>query len=184
MHTHTHTHTHTRTRTHTHTQCLPPAGRLCLQHEDLTQQYLPVFARELEEGAELAVRNNLVVIMCDLCVRYTNMVDCYIPNISSCLRDDQQVIREQTLIMLTNLLQVRPAPRVMTTLRYLYDAVPFCDLHCVTMTSYARCPSGHRRSLSSGKVRCSSALLPCWWTPYPPSLGNPPTNHTNVHYSQ
>ncbi|CAL8334207.1 unnamed protein product [Lota lota] len=80
-------------------------GRLCLQHEDLTQQYLPVFARELEEGAELAVRNNLVVVMCDLCVRYTNMVDCYVPNISSCLRDDQQVIREQTLIMLTNLLQ-------------------------------------------------------------------------------
>ncbi|XP_059903948.1 condensin-2 complex subunit D3 [Gadus macrocephalus] len=80
-------------------------GRLCLQHEDLTQQYLPVFARELQEGAELAFRNNLVVIMCDLCVRYTNMVDCYIPNISSCLRDDQQVIREQTLIMLTNLLQ-------------------------------------------------------------------------------
>ncbi|XP_062286238.1 condensin-2 complex subunit D3 isoform X2 [Scomber scombrus] len=80
-------------------------GKLCLQHEELVQKYLPVFARELEVGTEVAVRNNLVVIMCDLCVRYTNMVDHYIPNISICLRDNEGVVREQTLIMLTNLLQ-------------------------------------------------------------------------------
>lgn len=65
-----------------------------------------MFARELEVGTEVAVRNNVVVVMCDLCVRYTNIVDHYIPNISACLRDDEAVIREQTLIMLTNLLQV------------------------------------------------------------------------------
>ncbi|XP_014865764.1 PREDICTED: condensin-2 complex subunit D3 isoform X1 [Poecilia mexicana] len=80
-------------------------GKLCLQHEELVQKYLPVFARELEVGTEVAVRNNIVVIMCDLCVRYTNIVDHYIPNISACLRDNEAVIREQTLIMLTNLLQ-------------------------------------------------------------------------------
>lgn len=82
------------------------SGKLCLQHEELVQKYLPVFARELEVGTEIAVRNNVVVIMCDLCVRYTNIVDHYIPNISACLRDSEAVIREQTLIMLTNLLQV------------------------------------------------------------------------------
>lgn len=81
-------------------------GKLCLQHEDLIHKYLPVFAREMEEGKEVAVRNNVVVIMCDLCVRYTNMVDHYIPNISACLGDNEAIIREQTLIMLTNLLQV------------------------------------------------------------------------------
>ncbi|KAM9848224.1 condensin-2 complex subunit D3 [Aulostomus maculatus] len=80
-------------------------GKLCLQHEVLVQKYLPVFARELEVSTEVAVRNNVVVIMCDLCVRYTNIVDHYIPNISTCLRDTEAVIREQTLIMLTNLLQ-------------------------------------------------------------------------------
>ncbi|XP_056250604.1 condensin-2 complex subunit D3 [Seriola aureovittata] len=80
-------------------------GKLCLQHEELVQKYLPVFARELEVGTEVAVRNNVVVVMCDLCVRYTNIVDHYIPNISACLRDNEAVIREQTLIMLTNLLQ-------------------------------------------------------------------------------
>nr|XP_057933189.1 condensin-2 complex subunit D3 isoform X3 [Doryrhamphus excisus] len=80
-------------------------GKLCLQHEELADKYLPVFARELEVGTEVALRNNVVVIMCDLCVRYTNKVDSYIPNISACLRDDDPVVREQTLIMLTNLLQ-------------------------------------------------------------------------------
>ncbi|XP_068424000.1 condensin-2 complex subunit D3 isoform X2 [Clinocottus analis] len=80
-------------------------GKLCLQHEELVQKYLPVFARELELGTEVAVRNNVLVIMCDLCVRYTNIVEHYIPNISACLRDAEAVIREQTLIMLTSLLQ-------------------------------------------------------------------------------
>lgn len=69
-------------------------------------KYLPVFARELEVGTELAVRSNVVVVMCDLCVRYTNTVSRYIPNISACLRDKEPIVREQTLIMLTNLLQV------------------------------------------------------------------------------
>uniref|UniRef100_A0A673LFW2 Condensin-2 complex subunit D3 n=1 Tax=Sinocyclocheilus rhinocerous TaxID=307959 RepID=A0A673LFW2_9TELE len=80
-------------------------GKLCLQHEELMLKYLPVFARELEVGTELAVRSNIVVVMCDLCMRYTNTVTRYIPNISACLRDKDPVVREQTLIMLTNLLQ-------------------------------------------------------------------------------
>nr|XP_040034892.1 condensin-2 complex subunit D3 [Gasterosteus aculeatus aculeatus] len=80
-------------------------GKLCLQHEELVKKYLPVFARELEVGTEVAVRNNLVVIMCDLSIRYTNRVDNYIPNISACLQDSEAVIRVHTLIMLTNLLQ-------------------------------------------------------------------------------
>lgn len=87
--------------------CDCSSGKLCLQHEELVQKYLPVFARELEVGTEVAVRNNVVVIMCDLCVRYTNAVDHYIPNISACLGDNNATIREQTLIMLTNLLQVK-----------------------------------------------------------------------------
>lgn len=52
------------------------------------------------------MRSNVVVVMCDLCVRYTNMVDRYVPNVSACLRDKEPLIRKQTLTMLTNLLQV------------------------------------------------------------------------------
>ncbi|XP_017580409.1 condensin-2 complex subunit D3 [Pygocentrus nattereri] len=80
-------------------------GKLCLQHEELMVRYLPAFARELEVGRELAVRSNVVVVLCDLCVRYPNTLTRYIPNISACLEDAEPLIREQTLIMLTNLLQ-------------------------------------------------------------------------------
>ncbi|XP_069470215.1 condensin-2 complex subunit D3 [Ambystoma mexicanum] len=80
-------------------------GKLCLQHEDLAKKCVPALARELEVCHDVAVRNNVIIVMCDLCVRYTTMVDRYIPNVSVCLKDSNPFIRKQTLIMLTNLLQ-------------------------------------------------------------------------------
>lgn len=82
-------------------------GKLCLQHEDLAKKSIPALVRELEVCEDVAVRNNVVIVMCDLCIRYTVMVDKYIPNISMCLKDSDPFIRKQTLILLTNLLQVR-----------------------------------------------------------------------------
>ncbi|XP_073513426.1 condensin-2 complex subunit D3 isoform X2 [Phyllobates terribilis] len=80
-------------------------GKLCLQHEDLAKKCIPALARELEISNDLAIRNNVIIVICDLCIRYTTMVDRYIPNVSVCLRDRDAFIRKQTLIMLTNLLQ-------------------------------------------------------------------------------
>nr|XP_020142447.1 condensin-2 complex subunit D3 [Microcebus murinus] len=80
-------------------------GKLCLQHEDLAKKSIPTLVRELEVCEDVAVRNNVIVVMCDLCIRYTVMVDKYIPNISMCLKDSDPFIRKQTLILLTNLLQ-------------------------------------------------------------------------------
>lgn len=81
-------------------------GKLCLQHEDLAKKCIAALARELEVSDDVAIRNNVIIVMCDLCVRYTTMVDRYIPNISMCLKDPNPFIRRQTLILLTNLLQV------------------------------------------------------------------------------
>ncbi|NWR85142.1 CNDD3 protein, partial [Furnarius figulus] len=80
-------------------------GKLCLQHEDLAKKCIAALARELEVSQDVAVRNNVVIVMCDLCIRYTSMVDRYIPSISLCLKDPNPFIRKQTLILLTNLLQ-------------------------------------------------------------------------------
>ncbi|XP_032216377.1 condensin-2 complex subunit D3 isoform X2 [Mustela erminea] len=80
-------------------------GKLCLQHEDLAKKSIPALVRELEVCDDVAVRNNVIIVMCDLCIRYTVMVDKYIPNISMCLKDSNPFIRKQTLILLTNLLQ-------------------------------------------------------------------------------
>ncbi|XP_028666256.1 condensin-2 complex subunit D3 [Erpetoichthys calabaricus] len=80
-------------------------GKLCLQHEELAKKCIPALARELEVCEEIPIRNNVIIVMCDLCVRYTSMVDRYIPNVSVNLKDNDPFIRKQTLIMLTNLLQ-------------------------------------------------------------------------------
>ncbi|XP_008067731.1 condensin-2 complex subunit D3 [Carlito syrichta] len=80
-------------------------GKLCLQHEDLAKKSIPALVQELEVCEDVAVRNNVIIVMCDLCIRYTIMVDKYIPNISMCLKDSDPFIRRQTLILLTNLLQ-------------------------------------------------------------------------------
>ncbi|XP_072886251.1 condensin-2 complex subunit D3 isoform X2 [Hemitrygon akajei] len=80
-------------------------GKLCLQHEDLAKKSIAAFARELEVCENTAVRNNVIIIICDLCMRYTTMVDRYIPNVAACLKDNDPFIRKQTLVMLTNLLQ-------------------------------------------------------------------------------
>ncbi|XP_041098371.1 condensin-2 complex subunit D3 [Polyodon spathula] len=80
-------------------------GKLCLQNEDLAKKCIPALAQELELCEDVSIRNNVIIVMCDLCVRYTTMVDRYIPNIAMSLKDREPSIRKQTLIMLTNLLQ-------------------------------------------------------------------------------
>ncbi|XP_066495469.1 condensin-2 complex subunit D3 [Tiliqua scincoides] len=80
-------------------------GKLCLQHEDLAKKCIAALARELEVSKDVAIRNNVVIVLCDLCIRYTTMADRYIPNVSVCLKDPEPFIRKQTLILLTNLLQ-------------------------------------------------------------------------------
>lgn len=80
-------------------------GKLCLQHEDLAKKCIAALARELEVCKDVAVRNNVIIIICDLCMRYTTMVVRYIPNVAVCLKDSDPFIRKQTMVMLTNLLQ-------------------------------------------------------------------------------
>ena len=45
-------------------------GKLCLSNYDLAKQYITVFVRELQSTTSpVAVRNNLLFILSDLCVR-------------------------------------------------------------------------------------------------------------------
>ncbi|XP_068707976.1 condensin-2 complex subunit D3-L-like isoform X1 [Montipora foliosa] len=80
-------------------------GKLCLQNENLAKQCIAALARELETSNDPAIRNNVIIVMCDLCVRYTSLVDRYIPNIAACLKDNAPLVRRQTLTLLTHLLQ-------------------------------------------------------------------------------
>ncbi|XP_052706272.1 condensin-2 complex subunit D3-like isoform X1 [Crassostrea angulata] len=80
-------------------------GKLCLQNADLAKKCVAALARELETSTDLTIRNNIVIILCDLCVRYTTTVESYMPSIRACLKDEVPLVRKQTLISITRLLK-------------------------------------------------------------------------------
>ncbi|KAI8566056.1 hypothetical protein RHMOL_Rhmol02G0009600 [Rhododendron molle] len=80
-------------------------GKICLADGKLAKRYIPLFVQELEKGDCAALRNNIVVMMADFCIRYTALVDCYISKITKCLRDPCELVRRQTFILLSRLLQ-------------------------------------------------------------------------------
>ncbi|KAG7996008.1 hypothetical protein I3843_01G139000 [Carya illinoinensis] len=80
-------------------------GKICLADGKLAKDYIPLFVQKLEKSECAALRNNLVVMMADFCIRYTALVDCYIAKITKCLCDPCELVRRQTFILLSRLLQ-------------------------------------------------------------------------------
>ena len=63
-------------------------GKLSLRSEPLAKESLNILARELHKDAESdpAVQSNALMVMGDLCVRYTNLVDKYLPFMAASLQ--------------------------------------------------------------------------------------------------
>ena len=80
-------------------------GKFCLRSRDLTKEFVPLFARELQnQSTPISVRNNILIILGDLCTRFTSQLTQYIPNMAACLHDPEPVLRRHTLLLLTHLL--------------------------------------------------------------------------------
>ena len=80
-------------------------AKLCLGDERLAKRSLPAFVTALGSARSAAVRNNCLVALADLCVRYTALVDAHVLRISACLKDPAQLVRRQALALLASLLQ-------------------------------------------------------------------------------
>eukprot|EP00958_Prasinococcus_capsulatus_P003480 scaffold318_cov396-Prasinococcus_capsulatus_cf.AAC.3 len=80
-------------------------GKLCLHSEKLAKNCIPLFIQEVSLNKIAAVRNNIVVALADLCIRYTGLVDPHIEKLALCLGDACEVVRRQTLLLLVNLIQ-------------------------------------------------------------------------------
>uniref|UniRef100_A0A1I7W6Z0 Cnd1 domain-containing protein n=1 Tax=Heterorhabditis bacteriophora TaxID=37862 RepID=A0A1I7W6Z0_HETBA len=80
-------------------------GKFCLMDEKLAKACIPVFVKQLKINEDHIIRNNIVLVICDLCIRYTLLVDRYSPIIASCLKDRSTLVRHQTLESLTNLIK-------------------------------------------------------------------------------
>jgi hypothetical protein len=124
---------------------------------------MTVLARELACAVEPVIRNNILVIMADLAVRYTNLVDRYIPYMSCCLSDSHPVVRRHALLVLTQLLQVTPP---LSPLLLLRAPIPSVTQHAPPLSSLSlacRLPpegSGNRSHALSTVAICSFAPLP------------------------
>lgn len=58
---------------------------------------------EYESGAH-AVRSNALIVLGDLCVRFTNLVDRHVGSMAACLQDPDVLVRRHSFILLTQLL--------------------------------------------------------------------------------
>jgi condensin-2 complex subunit D3 len=50
------------------------------------------------------VRNNILVVLADLCTRYTGLVEPHVARMAACLRDATPLIRRHTVLLLATLL--------------------------------------------------------------------------------
>lgn len=94
-------------------------GKLCLRDEKLAKKCLTILARELHENLKDGcpkVQSNALLVLGDLCIRYTSMVDRYLPVMAACLQsghafddsilseDKSSVVRKHAILLLSNLL--------------------------------------------------------------------------------
>ena len=75
-----------------------------------------------------------------ICCRYTSLVDRYIPNIATGLRDKSPLVRKQTLTLLTHLLQVCNTDILLFTFRQFQykNMFPFFGISFVLFISFNR----------------------------------------------
>uniref|UniRef100_A0A915PJQ2 Condensin complex subunit 1 C-terminal domain-containing protein n=1 Tax=Setaria digitata TaxID=48799 RepID=A0A915PJQ2_9BILA len=86
-------------------QAVLAIGKMCLQDEKLAKKCVPVFSRQLLVNSNHVVRSNIVGVICDLCKRYTLLVDRHSAIVASCLKDSSTLVRKQTLMLLTHLIK-------------------------------------------------------------------------------
>ena len=81
-------------------------GKLCLRDQALSKRSLPLFIRALSSpSSPLVLRNNLLIVLSDLCRTFTALVDPHLGAVTSCLLDPAPLLRRHALLVLSQLLQ-------------------------------------------------------------------------------
>lgn len=88
----------------TRAQAFVTFGKLCLCDSSLARRCITVLIRELETTKEPVLRNNILIILSDLCREHTALVDPYISNMAYCLMDEHAGVRRHALMLMTELL--------------------------------------------------------------------------------
>jgi condensin-2 complex subunit D3 len=100
-------------------------GKLCLLDAALARRLLGTFVKELQLPADAGeiwraerhsdaapgaddddvVRNNALVVLCDLCAKHTHLIDTQLPLLANLVADSNALIRRQLLQLLSDLLR-------------------------------------------------------------------------------
>ncbi len=56
-------------------------AKMCIQHDDMAKKIVPAFGRLLDTTNDLAIKNNIMYALSDMCVRYASLVDPLLPQV-------------------------------------------------------------------------------------------------------
>ena len=95
-------------------------GKFCLRDETLAKESINIFSREIQDKEEesvycASVKSNALIVLGDLCIRYTNLVDLHLPVIAACLQSGVKfsnvrsiggstIVRKNAILLLSSLL--------------------------------------------------------------------------------
>jgi hypothetical protein len=106
-------------------------GKLCMRSKSTSRSCVNLFLREIqlpdsstgsaaEECSTVATRTNSLLILSDMCVRYTNLIEPHIHTISASLQDADVMIRKNTFIMLIQVCVSGCFAHIFRVLMYLF----------------------------------------------------------------
>jgi condensin-2 complex subunit D3 len=79
-------------------------GKLCLCRRDMSSSFVGAFAHQLYQKGSPGVKCNCLIVLCDLCVKWTATVDPYVMDMSACFADESPIVRRQALLIMTRLI--------------------------------------------------------------------------------
>lgn len=79
-------------------------GKLCLRDQKLAKSCITMLIRELRTCPVHDIRANILLILGDLCLRYTSLVDAYVPTIALSLLDKSALLRRSALLLFSQLI--------------------------------------------------------------------------------
>lgn len=99
-------------------------GKLCLGRRDITNSFVAAFAHVLHQSSDPTVKCNSLIVLCDLCVKYTATVDSYVMKMSDCFADRSTIVRRQALLIMTRLIaEDYVKMRSLLLFRFIYSIV-------------------------------------------------------------
>ncbi|CAD7705077.1 unnamed protein product [Ostreobium quekettii] len=80
-------------------------GKFCLLDERMAKKMVPRMVQEFLQAGNPAIRNNIAVILSDLCIEHTALIDAHVPTLAKSISDPHPLVRYQSLGLLFKLLQ-------------------------------------------------------------------------------